>query len=399
MTPTDPEQANQRLVDRFIAEGALWSPDVISAFRATPRHWFLDRVYLFQRHDRTWEEMILRDPGPRELELIYSDRALITHISPKTPETPALAISSSSQPSLMGQMLLDLRPAAGQRILEIGAGTGYNAALLGHLAGAGQVISVEVDKEVLSEAWDHLRRVPDRHVELKHADGREGFADAAPYDRILATAATAELEPAWLEQLAPGGLLVAPLALAPGLAFTVRGTVRAGVFVGRLTRAAYFMPLRAEGETGREEEPLTPLPSNLESAPAPWVGWFEGGGPRLGWPRFIQSLAFHGWVRGLEVKYQTLATGETAYAIRKGEARCWLGGSAWHFTGDAGRELGQRLWHSYLKAGGPWPTEYRLTTAATGEPRSSSGTGIVRRSARGWQVWEVRKIRDRIGWS
>ena len=108
-------------------------------------------------------------------------------------------------------------------------------------------------------------------MELRQADGREGFADAAPFDRIMVTAATPDLQPAWLAQLADRGLLLAPLALAPGLAYIVRGTVTGGVFHGRLTRAAYFMPLRAEGESGAGElRDLTPLGDGL-TLPAPWA--------------------------------------------------------------------------------------------------------------------------------
>src|SRR5205807_4182457 len=136
----------------------------------------------------------------------------------------------------------------------VGAGTGYNAGLLAHVVGPGQVTSVDVDRAVLAEAWDHLRVFPERRVNLRHADGRSGFAEAAPYDRIMVTAATPDLEPAWLDQLTQSGLLLAPVALAPGLAYLVRGTVREEVFEGRLTRAAYFMSLRAEGETGSPEE-------------------------------------------------------------------------------------------------------------------------------------------------
>jgi hypothetical protein len=150
---------------------------------------------------------------------------------------------------------------------------------------------VDVDREVLAEAWDHLRRFADRRVQLHHADGRAGFAPAAPFERIMVTAATPDLEPAWLEQLAPGGILLAPLALAPGLAYVVQGTVHEQIFDGRLTRAAYFMPLRAEDETGPSDcNRLLPA-AGLSNVPAPWAGWFDRRRPRLNWLGFIQALA------------------------------------------------------------------------------------------------------------
>src|SRR5438128_693462 len=84
-----------------------------------------------------------------------------------------------------------------------------------------------------------------------HRDRRLGWPDGAPYDRIQVTAASEDLEPAWLSQLNDGGLIQVPIDLAPGLAWIVQGAVSGGVFTGRLTRPAYFMPLRDEGEPGR----------------------------------------------------------------------------------------------------------------------------------------------------
>src|SRR5947209_714449 len=148
MPTASAEQANQLLVDRLIAEGALWSPPVIAAFRETPRHRFLDHVFQFVRKHNRWLRVPTSDPSPEALNLVYSDRALITRLSPlaRGPKgvEPEVPISSSSQPSLMAQMLQDLKPAPGQRVLEVGAGTGYNAALLAHLVGPGRVTSVDV---------------------------------------------------------------------------------------------------------------------------------------------------------------------------------------------------------------------------------------------------------------
>src|SRR5216684_7047128 len=159
------DQANQQMVDRLICEGALWSVPVISAFRATPRHRFLDRVFQYSRKAERWKEIITRDPGREELRIVYSDRALITHLGSERGRPTGMPTSSSSQPSLMAQMLEDLQLSPGQRVLEIGAGTGYNAALLAHIVGPKRVIAVDVDRDVLSEAWDHLRAYPERGVE------------------------------------------------------------------------------------------------------------------------------------------------------------------------------------------------------------------------------------------
>lgn len=399
------DEANRQLVDQLIARGALWSRPVIAAFRATPRHRFLDRVFHFHRQ-HGWREITTHTPGRSELRLLYSDRALTTRLSEGSADRPAVPISSSSQPSLMAQMLEDLRLAPGQRTLEIGAGTGYNAALLAALTG--RVISMDVDRRVLAEAREHLRAFPDRNVEFCHGDGRQGHLPEAPYDRLMVTAAAPDLEPAWIEQLAPEGVLLTPLELAPGLAYLVRGGVREGCFEGRLTRPAYFMPLRDEGATGGGDTSassgLVPAPSALPTATPPWAEWGGERKPLPGGPGFLQALAFLGWLQGLAVSYQTLPDGRAAYGVCDlvhGYA-CWLGNRAWRVTGTAGADLGRRLWRLYLEAGGPWPTEFRLRAvprgALLGEPDPNAILVFRRQGPRCDQVWELLDPRERPAW-
>jgi protein-L-isoaspartate(D-aspartate) O-methyltransferase len=390
------DRANQDLVDRLIAQGALWSLPLIAAFRATPRHRFLDRVYQYQRKQDRWREVPTRTLGPEELRLVYSDRALITRLSRAAPPAP---ISSSSQPSLMAQMLEDLRPAPGLRVLEVGAGTGYNAALLAHLVGPGRVLTLDVDRQVLAEAAGHLRAFPERRVTVRHADGRLGCPEAAPYDRLMVTAATPDLEPAWLEQLAEGGLLLAPVVLAPGLAYVVRGTVAGGVFRGRLTRAAYFMPLRAEEEPGAAENGVPPGPGPWQAVAAPWADWFDRRRPRLGWAGFVQALAFYAYLRGLAVAYQAT---EAAPTFRVGEPGtgcvCLLGIHTWQVSDADGLELGRRLWRDFLDAGGPWPTEFDLHASPQGGLRPDRAGSHLRRGPCCQHLWQPVAARERPAW-
>jgi protein-L-isoaspartate(D-aspartate) O-methyltransferase len=399
------DTANQQMVDQLIARGALWSRPLIEAFRTTPRHRFLDRVYHFHRR-HGWREVHTREPGRGEVRLLYSDRALTTRLSDPLPGQSAVAISSSSQPSLMAEILEDLLLARGLRTLEIGAGTGYNAALLARVVGP--VVSVEVDRRVLAEARAHLHAFPDRCVELRHGDGRLGWPPGAPYDRILVTAATPDLEPAWLEQLAEEGVLLAPLDLAPGLAYLVRGSVRGGEFEGHLTRPAYFMPLRNEAESGRgggDAGPLLASPDPLPAVRAPWADWLERRVSFTG-PGLLPSLAFLGFLHGYRIAYQALADGRTVYGVADlvhGHA-CWLGSREWRTTGAAGRDLGLRLWHSFLDAGGPWPTEFTLRAVPLrdGSPPvqpSPISEGLVfrRQGPRCLQIWTLPETRRRFG--
>jgi protein-L-isoaspartate(D-aspartate) O-methyltransferase len=392
------DQANDAMVDRMIGQGMLWSPPLIAAFRSTPRHCFLDQVFVYQRkHDR-WRAVATQPPeGEELLRLVYADRALITKVRRPATGGPDVPVSSSSQPSLMAQMLEDLRIRPGQRILEIGAGTGYNAALLAHAAGS--VFSIDVDGQVVAEAAGHLRGFPERHVEFRHGDGREGLPEEKPFDRIMVTAATPDLEPAWLRQTVDGGLVLAPLVLAPGLAYVARGTVREGVFEGRLTRTAWFLPLRGEEELGRNEETIAPPPTSSAALPAPWAEWIDSRGARLGSLSFLQAFAFYAWLRGCQIGYGTLRDGETAYGLRDGggKADCWVSAKNWSVEGEAGRDLGECLWRAFLAAGAPWPVEFRLRAGLGPLPEPSGRESAIRRGPFCWQTWELIDPRDRPG--
>jgi protein-L-isoaspartate(D-aspartate) O-methyltransferase len=115
-----------------------------------------------------------------------------------------------SQPLVVARMseLLDLRPT--DRVLDVGTGSGYHAAILAQLAQ--HVWSVEIHPELADEARRRLEAAGVGNVTVLVADGREGYPDAAPYDAInVAAAAGSEVPPALEDQLAPGGRLVIPL--------------------------------------------------------------------------------------------------------------------------------------------------------------------------------------------
>ena len=398
MRSADGDLANARMVDRLIAQGALWSPQLIAAFRATPRHRFLERVYIFQE-DRGWREVMIRPrPSPSELKLVYSDRALITRVSGNPADGFVTPISSSSQPSLMAQMLEDLHLAPGQRVLEIGAGTGYNAALIAFVAGLGRVASVDVDRRVLAEAQKHLQAYPERGVMLRHADGRAGLPERAPWDRIIVTAATPDLEPAWIEQLAEGGILLAPLAVAPGLAFVARGISIGGTLEGRLTRAAYFMPLRSEEDAGERPESGLPVSGELHAIEAPWAGWGDPKRFRGILSSLLQALAFYGHLRGLRVTYQTLPGGHASYGVQDTvtQTTCWFGLQKWSAEDEIGAELGRKLWRAFLEAGAPRPTEFRLRISLTEIlPPGDGRESYVVAGPLCRQIWDLMEPRER----
>ena len=103
--------------------------------------------------------------------------------------------------------LLDLTPGA--RVLDIGTGCGYAAAVLGHLAS--EVHSVELEPALARDAWGRIQSLGLDNVHVHAADGHAGWLEAAPFDAIACAASASEIPPAWFDQLAPGGRLVTPV--------------------------------------------------------------------------------------------------------------------------------------------------------------------------------------------
>lgn len=142
------------------------------------------------------------EPSEHALRTIYSDQALGTRFREGVPT------SSSSQPSIMADMLEALAPEPGMRVIEIGTRTGYNAALLAEIVGSeGFVGMLDIDADLCAEARGALEGGYDR-VRVLARDGAEGLAEDSPFDRILATIGCPDVALAWHDQLAEGGRLV-----------------------------------------------------------------------------------------------------------------------------------------------------------------------------------------------
>ncbi|MFJ4472295.1 methyltransferase domain-containing protein [Streptomyces sp. NPDC089424] len=241
--------ARAALVREIDASGA-WAADPVwrESFAAVPRHLFVPYYYVGVRggHERRWGESPDPDARERWVRGAYEDTPLATRMR------DGELVSSSSQPSLMALMLTELRVADGDRVLEIGAGTGYNAALLAHRLGdGGLVTSVDLEPEITESARRHLDAAGYRPVVVT-GDGARGVPERAPFDRIIATCTLASIPPAWLAQCRPGGRILAPLATGLIL-LTMRD---AGYAEGHfLETPAYFVPLRGTGRPGREQQP------------------------------------------------------------------------------------------------------------------------------------------------
>jgi protein-L-isoaspartate(D-aspartate) O-methyltransferase len=204
----DREREHSRaLAARLAASGALRTPRWITAFERVPRHLFVPRFFADPAHTGAWDLMDGTAPDQRDrwVDLVYQDSALVTQLGER-----GTLLSSSSQPSLMARMLEALDFAGGERVLEIGTGTGYNAALLCAGLGSEQVTSVDIDAGLVSAARDRLRELGYTPA-LAVGDGADGYPGAAPYDRIIATCSLPQVPAAWIGQAAPGGLILVNL--------------------------------------------------------------------------------------------------------------------------------------------------------------------------------------------
>lgn len=214
--PAGGEQARQRLQrsrgrerlrGMLAAQGALRSPRWMQAFGTVPRDAFVPRIYSGPDRDGQWELTDGHDADQRDrwLDLVYRDEPLVTEV-----DGDGRCRSSSSQPSLMAEMLEALDVTGPERVLEAGTGTGFNAGLLCEGLRSSQVTSIDVSAELVASAGERLERLGYSPV-LAVADGTAGYAPAAPYDRIIATCSVPAVPSEWVSQSTQGGLILVGL--------------------------------------------------------------------------------------------------------------------------------------------------------------------------------------------
>jgi protein-L-isoaspartate(D-aspartate) O-methyltransferase len=169
----------EEMVRRQVERRGIRNPLVLGAMRTVPRHEFVPASYLPEA---------------------YEDHAV-----------PLADGQTVSQPYIVALMTEMLGLRGGEKVLEIGTGSGYQAAVLAEIAA--EVYSVEVRPAILEKARERLARLAYRNVFLRLGDGRLGWPEHAPYDAIMVTAAPAAVPDALLDQLAEGARLVIPIGI------------------------------------------------------------------------------------------------------------------------------------------------------------------------------------------
>lgn len=217
----DPADLRNALADRILGLGMFRTAAVETAFRTVPRELFLPGV---------------------DLAEAYTPNVVVTKRAPD-----GTALSSASAPSIVAGQAEDLDVRPGHTILEIGAATGINAALLAEITGLhGRVVTIEIDQDLADGARAALDSTGYSAVTTICGDGAAGWADAAPYDRIIVTAGAWDISRAWWDQLAPAGRIVVPIRLhGSGLTRSVALDLKStGELVGSYARVCGFVPMR-----------------------------------------------------------------------------------------------------------------------------------------------------------
>ena len=236
------------LVGELPAAGALPAGHA-PAFRAAPRERFVpDRIWY--RHEDA-DIAVDRTAEPEHwLSAVDSDRALVTQFDDGAtawPQVGRVPTSSASMPSVVAGMLRALEPAPGRAVLEVGTGTGWNAALLAELVGpSGHVSTVEIDPAAAARAAALLGGFP--QVSVLSGDAAEELPGGR-FDRLIATAGLRRLPHSWVQRVVPGGVIVAPMRADMASGPLVRFVVGAdGVARGRAVPdlQVAFMDLRAQ---------------------------------------------------------------------------------------------------------------------------------------------------------
>ena len=208
MDKADFQRLRNLMVDTQLIPRGIGDPHVLQAMRKVPRHLFMDESMWYRAYD---------------------DMAL-----------PVGEGQTISQPYMVAVMTELLRLTGEERVLEIGTGSGYQAAVLAEISR--EVYSIERIRSLSERAGEHLRSIGYLNIRLKVGDGTLGWPEAAPFDRILITAGSPEIPEPLAEQLSEGGLILAPVGDRYSQQL-VRGIKQKGKLSKEFHTPCVFVPL------------------------------------------------------------------------------------------------------------------------------------------------------------
>ncbi|WP_432013627.1 methyltransferase domain-containing protein, partial [Streptomyces cucumeris] len=216
------------------------------AFMAMPREQFVpETVWVVE--GGAYRPFHRQSDPLRWARMVYDPvQSIATQVDDGTPAATGddVPTSSISEPRAVMSMLAELDLHPGHQVLEIGAGTGHNAELMVERTGPGLVTPLEIDPQVARGARTALHQTGHHGVTVVEADGEQGWPQGAPYDRLVATASVTSVPWTWVEQVRPGGLILAPFRTTFCSHGLVRLTVSDGRAEGRFAGALTFMALQ-----------------------------------------------------------------------------------------------------------------------------------------------------------
>jgi protein-L-isoaspartate O-methyltransferase len=258
----------RRLADTLAERGDLRSPQWRAAVATVPRHLLVPYAYEQKEMGGEWTQFATADA----LERIYSPETLVTRL--QNANGFPQPVSSSTKPDLMVRMLEALDVRDGDRVLEIGTGTGYNAALLSERLGDEHVFTVDVDDDLITVARERLAAIG-YHPTVVAADGAEGLPEHAPFNRIMATCSVPRVPWAWAGQLTDDGAILVDLKPANSAGNLVLLRRVRDRLEGRFTaRWAAFMTMRS---------PTVPVPPAARAARADGLRTRSTTAPAVPW--------------------------------------------------------------------------------------------------------------------
>ncbi|HDS09971.1 MAG TPA: protein-L-isoaspartate O-methyltransferase [Firmicutes bacterium] len=198
---------NNKMLNQVQKNGYLKSPRYLNSFKTVKRHLFTPSI--FEMNKNIWEELMVNYDNPQTdiLEKIYVDRPLVVALKEDD------VLTTSSQPSVMAMMAEAANIVSGMRVLEVGTGSGYNAAVLAEITNnQDNIVTMEIDRQIFNFAKENLIRAGYKKILIINKDG--GFSEPvhAPYDSIIVTCAATDISKRWIDQLKIQGTIVVPLA-------------------------------------------------------------------------------------------------------------------------------------------------------------------------------------------